>query len=110
MTHILDRLAATIDARKGSDPGTSYTASVLARGTDGAAAKFREESAEFIAAVLNETPDRIAAEASDVIYHLLVAMAAADVPAANLWAELEAREGISGHAEKSSRGKKKKKG
>jgi len=103
MTHILDRLAETIVARKGADPEESYTASVLARGREGAAAKFKEESAEFIEAVLKETPDRITAEATDVIYHMLVAMAAADVPVSDLWAELEKREGVSGHAEKAAR-------
>jgi len=103
MTHILERLAATIEARKGAAPEDSYTASVLARGPEGAAAKFKEESAEFIAALLEETPDRITAEATDVIYHLLVALAATDVPASDLWAELEKREGISGHVEKASR-------
>lgn len=103
MTHILDRLATTIDARKGTNPETSYTASVLARGRMGAAAKFKEESAEFISAVTNEAPDRIVTEAADVIYHLLVAMASADVPASDLWAELKSREGTSGHAEKAAR-------
>ncbi len=103
MAHILDRLAATIEARKDASPEESYTAAVLARGPEGAAAKFKEESVEFVRAVTTESKERVAAEAADVIYHLLVAMAAAGVPASDLWAELEAREGISGHAEKASR-------
>ncbi len=105
MSHILDRLAATIEARKGSDPEESYTASVLARGPEGAVAKFKEESAEFITAVLNESPERITAEATDVIYHLLVTLAAADVSASDVWKEMKKREGISGHKEKASRKK-----
>ena len=103
MTHILDRLTTTIEARKGADPETSYTASVLSRGPEGAAAKFKEEATEFIRAVSDEEAERVTAEAADVIYHMLVAMAARDVPASALWDELEKREGISGLAEKSSR-------
>lgn len=105
MTHILDRLSATIEARKGADPSKSYTASLL--GDDGAKAlaKVEEETGEFIAAVKGESGDRVASEAADVIYHVLVALAARDVPCADVWAELERREGTSGHVEKAGRGK-----
>jgi phosphoribosyl-ATP pyrophosphohydrolase len=103
MTHILDRLAATIDARKGADPAQSYTASLLDDGGAKACAKVKEESEEFIRAVTDEDGARVASEAADVIYHLLVALAARDVPARAVWEELERREGTSGHAEKASR-------
>jgi phosphoribosyl-ATP pyrophosphohydrolase len=103
MTHILDRLAATIDARKGADPEQSYSASLLGDGGAKACAKVAEESDEFIRAVTNETEPRVVSEAADLIYHVLVALAARDVPAAAVWAELEKREGTSGHDEKASR-------
>lgn len=103
MSHILDRLAATIDARKGADPAKSYTASLLADGGAKALEKVEEETGEFIAAAKGEGRERTASEAADVIYHLLVALAGAGVPLSDVWAELEKREGTSGHAEKASR-------
>ena len=104
MTHILDRLSATIEARKGANPAKSYTASLLGDGGAKACAKVEEESGEFIEAVKDESGSRVASEAADVIYHVLVALAARDVPCADVWAELEKREGTSGHEEKASRG------
>ena len=103
MTHILDRLSATIEARKGTDPAKSYTASLLEDRGAKALAKVSEETGEFIHAVREESESRVASEAADVLYHVLVALAARDVPASAVWAELEKREGTSGHEEKASR-------
>jgi len=103
MTHILDRLYATIAARKGADPVQSYTASLFEDGGAKALAKVGEEAGEFIHAVGNESETRVASEAADLVYHVLVALAARDVPASAVWDELERREGTSGHEEKASR-------
>jgi phosphoribosyl-ATP pyrophosphohydrolase len=103
MTHILDRLSETITARKGADPATSYTASLLGDGGAKACAKVTEEADEFVRAVTNEDATRVASEAADVFYHVLVALAARDVPVDAVWTELERREGTSGHEEKASR-------
>jgi phosphoribosyl-ATP pyrophosphohydrolase len=99
----LDRLAATIAARKGADPETSWTAKLLAKGPEKCAEKFGEEAVEAIIEAVRGDRARLTAEAADVIYHLLVMLAARDVTLADVLAELERREGISGLTEKAGR-------
>jgi phosphoribosyl-ATP pyrophosphohydrolase len=99
----LDRLAATIATRKGADPESSWTAKLLAKGPEKCAEKFGEEAVEAIIEAVRGDRDRLTAEAADVIYHLLVMLAARDVTLADVLAELERREGTSGLAEKAAR-------
>ncbi len=68
----LDKLAATIAARKGADPETSWTAKLLAKGPEKCAEKFGEEAVEAIIEAVKGDRDRLTAEAADVLYHLLV--------------------------------------
>lgn len=100
----LERLAATIASRKGTDPDTSWTAKLLAHGPVKCAEKFGEEAVEAIIEAVKGDRARLTVEAADVIYHLLVMLAARDVPLEDVLAELERREGTSGIAEKASRG------
>ena len=99
----LDRLAATILARKGADPASSWTAKLLAAGPEKCAEKFGEEAVEAIIEAVKGDRDRLTAEAADVVYHLLVMLAARDVTLADVVAELARREGTSGLAEKATR-------
>ena len=99
----LETLAATIAARKGGDPETSWTAKLLAMGPEKCAAKFGEEAVEAIIEAVKGDRDRLTAEAADVLYHLLVMLAARDVTLADVLAELARREGQSGIAEKAGR-------
>lgn len=99
----LERLAATIAARKGADPETSWTARLLARGPEKAAEKFGEEAVEAVVEAVRGDRGRLTAEAADVLYHLLVMLAARDVTLADVLAELERREGVSGVDEKAGR-------
>jgi phosphoribosyl-ATP pyrophosphohydrolase len=99
----LSRLAATIDARKGADPDSSWTAKLLAKGPEKCAEKFGEEAVEAIIEAVKGDRTRLTSEAADVLYHLLVMLAARDVTLADVLAELERREGTSGIAEKASR-------
>jgi len=101
----LDRLAATIQGRKGADPAGSYTARLLAAGPALAAKKLGEEAVETVIAAAQNDPDALAAESADLIYHWLVLLAAADVDLDAVAAKLEAREGRSGLDEKASRPK-----
>lgn len=101
----LTRLAATIAARKDADPNTSWTAKLLASGPEKCAAKFGEEAIEAIIEAVKGDRARLTSEAADVIYHLLVMLAARDVTLADVLAELERREGASGVAEKALRRK-----
>ncbi|MDB5458490.1 MAG: phosphoribosyl-ATP pyrophosphatase [Caulobacteraceae bacterium] len=99
----LDRLQATIAARKGADPGSSYTAKLLHEGPERAAKKFGEEAVETVIAAIKGNPEELASESADVIYHWLVLLAGAGVSLDQVAAKLEAREGTSGLAEKAGR-------
>ena len=96
-------LAATIAARKTADPDSSWTAKLLAKGPEKCAEKFGEEAVEAIIEAVKGDRARLTAEAADVIFHLLVMLAARDVTLADVEAELERRAGMSGIAEKASR-------
>lgn len=100
----LARLAATIATRKNADPEGSWTAKLLASGPEKCAEKFGEEAVEAIIEAVRGDRDRLTAEAADVLYHLLVMLAARDVTLADVEAELARREGQSGLAEKAARG------
>jgi phosphoribosyl-ATP pyrophosphohydrolase len=99
----LDRLAATIQTRKGADPESSWTAKLLSKGPEKCAEKFGEEAVEAIIEAVKGDRDKLTSEAADVIYHLLVMLAARDVTLDQVLAELERREGTSGLAEKAAR-------
>ncbi|NEY89398.1 phosphoribosyl-ATP diphosphatase [Tabrizicola oligotrophica] len=101
---VLQRLAATIEARKGADPDSSWTAKLFAKGPEKCAEKFGEEAVEAIIEAVKGDREKLAAEAADVLYHLLVMLAARDVSLAEVLAVLEVREGTSGIAEKAARG------
>jgi phosphoribosyl-ATP pyrophosphohydrolase len=103
--HIIDRLFATVAARKGADAGASYTAQLLAAGVEKCAKKFGEEAVETVIAAVARDSKALASESADVLYHLLVLWAAAGLTPEDVYAALKAREGQSGLAEKASRGK-----
>jgi phosphoribosyl-ATP pyrophosphohydrolase len=100
---VLARLYATILARKGGDPAQSYTAKLLAEGTEKIAKKLGEEAVETALAAAGGDRGRIAAESADLLYHLLVLWAHAGVAPEDVWGELARREGTSGIAEKAAR-------
>jgi len=100
----IERLAATIEARKGADPEGSWTAKLLAKGPEKCAEKFGEEAIEALIEAVKGDRARLTSEAADVLFHLLVMCAARDVSLADIEAELAGREGVSGIAEKASRG------
>ena len=100
---ILDRLAATIAARRGADAGSSYTASLFARGRGRIAQKLGEEAVETVIAACGNDDAAIVPEAADLIYHLIVLLADAGLSLDDVRAELARREGVSGHEEKAAR-------
>ena len=100
---VLAELAATIETRKGANPDSSWTAKLLAKGPEKCAEKFGEEAVEAIIEAVKGDRDKLTAEAADVLYHLLVMLAARDVTLDQVMAILRAREGTSGLAEKAAR-------
>lgn len=103
MTDVLLQLSQTVEARKSASPDESWTAKLLASGPEKAAEKFGEEAVEAIIEAVRGDRSALTREAADVIYHLLVMLAASDVPLQDVLDELARRSGTSGIAEKAAR-------
>ena len=99
----LARLEATILSRRDAAPETSYVAKLNARGLKKIAQKLGEEATETVIAALAEDQDALVGEAADLLFHLLVLLAAREVPLSDVLAEIDRREGVSGIAEKAAR-------
>lgn len=99
-----ERLYQTVCARKDSTAARSYTRSLLDAGATRIAEKLMEESGELSRAVFSESDARVASEAADVVFHLMVALASRGVAWRDVLDELSRRAGTSGHAEKAARG------
>lgn len=100
----LTRLSATIAARRGADPETSWVAKLNARGVPVIARKLGEEAVETVIAALSGSREELIGEAADTLFHLLVLLDAKGIALGEVMAELDRREGISGIAEKAARG------
>jgi phosphoribosyl-AMP cyclohydrolase / phosphoribosyl-ATP pyrophosphohydrolase len=89
--HLLSRLAKTIAQRAADQPKGSYTAELLAQGVGKASQKVGEEAVELVVAANSEDDERLASEAADLLYHLLVLLQARGVPFDDALRELESR-------------------
>ncbi len=103
MSDVLTRLARVIEARANGDPSASYVASLIAAGPRKCTEKFGEEAIEAIVASSRDEIGNLIAEAADVVFHLLVMLAAHEIRLEDVLAELERREGKSGIQEKRER-------
>jgi phosphoribosyl-ATP pyrophosphohydrolase len=101
----IDRLYAAILARRGADPAASYTAKLFSRGTAKIAQKVGEEAIEAVIEEVTGNRAALIGESADLLYHLVVLWADAGIAPAEIWAELERREGVSGIAERAARPK-----
>lgn len=99
----LARLARVIESRRGGDPDASYVARLLSRGPDAVLKKIGEEATETVMAAKDGDPRRIVHETADLWFHCLVMLARYGLTPADVLAELERREGLSGLDEKASR-------
>ena len=97
------RLETLIRQRRDGDAGSSYVASLFAKGREKMAQKVGEEATETVIAALSGDPAKLTSEAADLIFHLLILLAEGGVQFADVLAELERREGVSGIAEKAGR-------
>lgn len=100
---MIDRLEAVLEQRKTSSGEKSYTRSLFDGGAEKIGGKVREEAGEFVDALKGETDERVASEAADVIYHVLVGLRLRGVPWRRVLGVLAGRFGIGGHIEKASR-------
>lgn len=92
----LDRLWDTISERVAQRPRGSYTTRLLEQGPDGPGRKLVEESTELLLAAKDHAAGaaddgRVAEEAADLLYHLLVVLAERDVDPAEVLSVLAAR-------------------
>ncbi|MBE1282705.1 MAG: phosphoribosyl-ATP diphosphatase [Rhodobacteraceae bacterium] len=101
---VLHELETTILSRKGADPASSWTAKLLAKGPEKCAEKFGEEAIEAIISAAKDDRENLTYEAADVLYHLLVMLAARGIALDDVLDELARRQGLSGITEKAARG------
>jgi len=99
----LERLEATIAARRDADAGTSYVASLHAKGLDHILKKVGEEAVEAVIASKSGDRSEVIRETADLWFHCLVMLSHHGITVAEVLGELERREGRSGIDEKNSR-------
>jgi phosphoribosyl-ATP pyrophosphohydrolase/phosphoribosyl-AMP cyclohydrolase len=99
----LERLEHTIAERAAAGDTRSYTQQLLAGGAEAIGAKLREEASELAEAAAAESAERVASEAADLLYHLLVALRLRGVALGDVLGVLAGRSGTSGLDEKARR-------
>jgi len=100
----MDRLEVALEARRTSSGDKSYTRSLLDGGAPRISSKVLEEANEFCQAIASESDERVASEAADVIYHLLVGLRLRHVGWRSVVGVLASRFGLGGLVEKARRG------
>lgn len=99
----LARLEATIAARRSASPDSSYVAKLNAKGLPKICEKVGEEATETVIAALSGSDADLTGEAADLLFHLIVLLQAKGIALADVLAELDRREGVSGIDEKAAR-------
>jgi len=103
MADTLSRLEATIQERRIVDPAHSYVAKLTHAGRAKIAQKLGEEAVETVIAAVADDRHGVISESADLLFHLAVLLADMAIPMADVLAELDRREGVSGLTEKASR-------
>ncbi len=105
LAETLERIAATIEARKGGDPAKSYVAKLLAQGEDAVLKKIGEEATETVLAAKSGDRLHLVRETADLWFHCMILLARHGLGPGDVLAELHRREGIPGLDEKAARKK-----
>jgi phosphoribosyl-ATP pyrophosphohydrolase len=103
MNDILQRLDATIRARKQAEASTSYVAKLFGKGEDAILKKIGEEATEVILASKEGDKGHLVYETADLWFHCMVLLAQHGLSTDDVLNELARREGVSGMAEKAAR-------
>ena len=101
----LERIAASINERKGGDPEKSYVAKLFAKGDDAMLKKIGEEATEVVLAAKSADRLHLVREVTDLWFHCMIVLARHGLGPADVLAEMQRREGISGIDEKAARKK-----
>jgi phosphoribosyl-ATP pyrophosphohydrolase len=102
----LERIAATIESRKGGDAPRSYVAGLLAENEDAVLKKIGEEATETVLAAKGGDRLHLVREIADLWFHSMILLARHGLGPGDVLAELHRREGIPGLDEKAARKKK----
>ncbi len=105
MKTVLDRIADSINERKGGDPAKSYVAQLFAKGDDAMLKKIGEEATETVLAAKSGDRLHLVRETADLWFHCMIVLARHGLGPADVLAEMQRREGISGLDEKAARKK-----
>ena len=105
LAETLERIAKTIDERKGGDPEKSYVAKLFAKGDDAMLKKIGEEATETVLAAKSGDRLQLVRETADLWFHSMIVLARHGLGPADVLAEMHRREGISGLDEKARRRK-----
>lgn len=100
----LMELEAVIAERASSTAARSYTRALLDAGAARIGDKLGEEAGELGRAIAGESRERVASEAADLLFHLLVGLRSREISLREVVSELRRRAGTSGHDEKAARG------
>jgi phosphoribosyl-ATP pyrophosphohydrolase len=106
LAETLERIAGTIESRKGGDPRKSYVASLLGEDEDAVLKKIGEEATETVLAAKGGDRLHLVRETADLWFHCLILLARHGLGPGDVLAELHRREGISGIDEKAARKKR----
>lgn len=106
LSETLERIAATIESRKGGDASSSYVARLLGADEDAVLKKIGEEATETVLAAKGGDRLHLVRETADLWFHCMVLLARHGLGPADVLAELHRREGIPGLDEKAARKKK----
>jgi phosphoribosyl-ATP pyrophosphohydrolase/phosphoribosyl-AMP cyclohydrolase len=99
----LSELEQTLIERQSSTAERSYTKALLDSGAPKIGAKLEEEAGELARAIQGESDERVLAEASDLLYHLMVGLRLRGLGIRSVIETLAARTHKSGHQEKAER-------
>jgi phosphoribosyl-ATP pyrophosphohydrolase/phosphoribosyl-AMP cyclohydrolase len=100
---ILHRLGKVIEARREATAAKSYTRSLLEAGMPKILAKIAEEHGELAAELPDGDDAKVVHETADLVFHVMVGLAARRIPIEAVLDELTRRFGTSGHVEKARR-------
>jgi phosphoribosyl-ATP pyrophosphohydrolase len=102
---VLERIARSINERKSGDPSKSYVAKLFAQGDDAMLKKIGEEATEVVLAAKGDDRLHLVREVTDLWFHCMIVLERHGLGPADVLAEMQRREGISGLDEKAARKK-----
>jgi len=88
---MIDELYKVIVSRKKNSPKNSYVGSLFQSGTDRIIQKVGEEAVEVVIAAKNKKKDEIISEVADLLFHVLILLAAFEITPKEIFSELQKR-------------------